>query len=105
MTIAQLDNLRNLVSQKGADINDIGSGFCQCYFSKIFADELSSEYNETLTDQEKLRNLELLYKYAKEKKLNKALRSNLMHEIMQMTVKLGEYRLDLFEEYLELPLE
>lgn len=79
--------------------------YVSAYFSKIFCDELSAENKELLNNEEKLANLFALYNYASTRKLKKSLIQNLLHEILILTIKLDNYREDLFKEYLKFPLE
>ena len=58
-----------------------------------------------MDDEEKLANLYVLYKAAKQRKLPKSLVSSLLYEILLLTVKLEDYKEDYFKEYLEQPLE
>jgi hypothetical protein len=37
--------------------------------------------------------------------MGKSLRQNLMHEMLTLTIKLDQYKEDLFKEYLKFPLE
>jgi len=58
-----------------------------------------------MSDEEKYVNLERLYQYAKQRKLQKSLIGSLLYEILLLTLKLEKYREDLFTEYLEMPME
>lgn len=84
---------------------DLNVDFVSAYFSKVFSNELMEENQEILTRQEKYDCLFRLYQYAKTKKLPESLISNLLHEILALSIKLDDYKQDLFKEYLKLPLE
>jgi hypothetical protein len=58
-----------------------------------------------MDDEEKLGNLSVLYRAAKQRKLPNSLASSLLYEILLLTVKLEAYKEDYFKEYLEQPLE
>jgi hypothetical protein len=97
--------LNKLLTKRGYDIQELNTDFVQCYFSKIFSNELSKENQDHMDDREKLDNLQVLYKAAKQRKLPKSLISSLLKEILLLTVKLEDYKEDYFKEYLEQPLE
>lgn len=84
---------------------DEDENFVSSYFSKIFSSELSSESQEFMNDEEKFQNLETLYLYAKNKNLPVSLKQILLYEALLITIKLENYKEDLFKEYLKLPKE
>jgi hypothetical protein len=43
--------------------------------------------------------------YSKQRKLPKSLTSQLMHELLLLSMKLEDYRIDIFKEYLKQPFE
>lgn len=52
-TLKQLEYIGEKVKAKGHDISDSGSAYQIAFFSKYFADELSEDYNESRTNEEK----------------------------------------------------
>jgi hypothetical protein len=58
-----------------------------------------------MSHEEKFANLQKLYKQATSMDMGKSLRQNLMHEMLTLTIKLDQYKEDLFKEYLKFPLE
>lgn len=58
-----------------------------------------------MNDEEKFQNLETLYLYAKNKKLPDSLKQMLLYEALLISIKLEDYKEDLFKEYIKLPKE
>jgi len=75
------------------------------FFSKTFSEELSSEYQEFLTQEMKLDNLKNLLEFAEKHEVADSLVQNLLHEIMTLTIKLDQFNEELFKKYLKAPLE
>ena len=105
-TIEQLDKFNQFFRAKsGRQIMDEDENFVSSYFSKIFSSELSQESQEFMNDEEKFQNLETLYLYAKNKKLPDSLKQMLLYEVLLVSIKLEDYKEDLFKEYIKLPKE
>lgn len=94
-----------MLKKKGCDILKENKFFNVVYFSKVFSEELSEDYQENLSNQEKYDNLMNLRKFAIENKLSKSLIQNLLQEILELSMKLDSYDETLFKTYLENPLE
>lgn len=105
LTAKQLDDFRNQIKTKGRNVFDDDEEFCLTYFEKYFAEELSPEYQEHQSDTQKLNNLITMVGFAKTNKLKDALISNLLHNALKLTIRLDDFREDLFKEYLDMPLE
>lgn len=58
-----------------------------------------------MTQDDKFENLQRLYQYAKQRNLPESLVTNLLHEILMLSIKLDNYKEDLFKEYIKRPLE
>ena len=58
-----------------------------------------------MTPSEKFENLLKLYSYAKTRNLPASLVTNLLHEILSLSLKLESFKVDLFQEYIKRPLE
>jgi hypothetical protein len=93
------------MKEQGYSIQERDKSFVSAYFSKIFSSELSSENQAYMTNEEKFDNLEKLYKYSKNRELAPSLVSSLLHEILLLTFKIENYRVDLFKEYIKRPME
>jgi hypothetical protein len=104
MTIEQLDKVNKKLTALGVNIKE-KKAYVLAYFSKQFSDELSQEYQEGLTNEEKFRNLESMYQYAKSSNLHKGLISSLLEQMLKLSLKLDVFREDLFKEYIERPTE
>ena len=63
-TVDQLDKFKKLMTQKGFDIKKEDKGFAPAYFSKVFATELSAEWQANKTTAEKFANVQRLYSQA-----------------------------------------
>ena len=89
----------------GFNIQERDTQFVAAYFSKIFSIELSTENQEHMSIQDKFHNLERLYNYAKQRNLPGSLISNLLHEMLLLSIQLDNYIEDIFKEYMKRPLE
>ena len=58
-----------------------------------------------MTEESKLKNLENMLAFAKQNKLKDSLISSLLHTALKLSIRLDDYREDLFKEYLDIPLE
>jgi len=104
-TIEQLDKFSSLMTKKGYNIQEKMKSFVSAYFQKVFSNELSAENQEYMTQEDKFENLQRLYQYAKQRNLPASLVTNLLHEILMLSIKLDTYKEDLFKEYIKRPLE
>ena len=104
-TIAQLDKFNTHAKGLNHNLLQKESNFAMAFFSKTFSEELSKDYQEFLTQDQKLDNLKNLLDYAEKHKVADSLVQNLLHEIMTLTIKLDQFDEDLFKKYLKAPLE
>ncbi|CDW90653.1 UNKNOWN [Stylonychia lemnae] len=98
LTLQQLDRLGALHPKIKEDKHFIGS-----YFQKQFHDELSSENQEAMSNDEKRANLLQLYNYTKSKNMPQSLQSQLLSDALDLGIKLNIYDEDLFRDYLKIP--
>lgn len=105
LTIEQLDRINSYLGSKGLNIMDKNTDFVAAYFSKVFSNELMAENQDIMTLEEKFETLQRLFQYAKTRKLPDSLVSNLLHEILALSIKQDDFKIDLFTEYIKLPLE
>ncbi len=99
LTLEQMDKVKAFMPEKiGEDLTFIGA-----YFQKVFHEELSSEYQDTLNSEQKYANLETLLRYAKTNKMPNSLISSLVHELLNLGIELRRYSQEYFNLYLELP--
>jgi len=104
-TIAQLEKFNFHAKSMGHNLLQKEPGFAMAFFSKTFSEELSKEYQEFLTQEMKLANLNNLLQFAEGHKVADSLVQNLTHEIMTLTIKLDQFDEETFKKYLKAPLE
>ena len=75
------------------------------YFSKVFSNELSSESMELISDKEKFENITTMYSHAKNNNFPESFNQMLLYEALLISIKLEDYKEDLFKEYVKLPKE
>ena len=56
-----------------------------------------------MNDQEKYENMLKMYTFANEKKMPISLKALLLYEVLLLSIKLDDYKFDLFDEYLAYP--
>ena len=94
-TIEQLDNISTILANKNVDIKQC-INYVKVYFMKAFSEELSQQWQLHSNDQEKLQNVQNLYHYVKSQGHIQILRSLLLHEMLQLTLKLDMVKEELF---------
>lgn len=104
-TIEQLDKFKACVTKLKWNLVEKDENFVSAYFSKVFSNELSEENQDSMTPREKFDTLLRLHEYAKKNELPKTLISNLVHEILALSIKMEDYRTAIFKDYLKMPLE
>ena len=104
-TIDQLTKCNSHAKALGHNMLQKEPGFAMAFFSKNFSEELSREYQEFKTQDQKLSNLKNLLEFAEKHKVADSLVQNLQHEILTLTIKLDQFDEELFKKYLKAPLE
>jgi hypothetical protein len=71
------------------------------FFSKKYCDELSKETQDSLTNEEKLNNLRVLYEAAKAQGMPKSLIQDFVRLILTLGPKVNLYDKDIFKSFVK----